>query len=80
MNCVLFAKMNQVLSKENRTLKKYWKIKKKYWKIQGKVMEFCRSGKVGTLVFSNVMYVLYFGSIKFSPFFVTCSFAKQKKY
>ena len=29
MNCVLFAKMDQVFSKENKTLKKYWKIGKK---------------------------------------------------
>ena len=35
MNCVLFAKMDQVFSKENKTLKKYWKIGKKYWKSQG---------------------------------------------
>ena len=24
MNCLLFAKMDQVFSKENKTLKKYW--------------------------------------------------------
>ena len=29
MNCVLFAKMDQVFSKENKALKKYWKIGKK---------------------------------------------------
>ena len=29
MNCLLFAKMDQVFSKENKTLKKYWKIGKK---------------------------------------------------
>ena len=39
MNCVLFAKMDQVFSKENKTLKKYWKIGKKYWKSQGKGRE-----------------------------------------
>ena len=49
MNCVLFAKMDQVFSKENKTLKKYWKIGKKYWKSQGKVREFYQSGIVGTL-------------------------------
>ena len=49
MNCVLFAKMDQVFSKENKTLKKYWKIGEKYLKSQGKVREFCQSGKVGTL-------------------------------
>ena len=45
MNCVLFAKMDQVFSKENKTLKKYWKIGEKYWKSQGKVREFCQSEK-----------------------------------
>ena len=54
MNCVLFAKMDQVFSKENRTLKKYWKIGKKYWKSQGKVREFCQSGKVGTLFLIHI--------------------------
>ena len=49
MNCVLFAKMDQVFSKENKTLKKYLENWKKYWKSQGKVREFCHSGKVGTL-------------------------------
>ena len=50
MNCVLFAKMDQVFSKENKTLKKNTgKLEKKYWKSQGKVREFCQSGKVGTL-------------------------------
>ena len=29
MNCVLFAKMDQVSSLENNTLKKYWKNGKK---------------------------------------------------
>ena len=52
MNCVLFAKMDQVFSLGNRTLKKYWKNGKKYWKSQGKVREFCQSGKVGTLYWS----------------------------
>ena len=49
MNCVLFAKMDHVLSKENKTLKKYWKIGKN----TGKVREFCQSGKVGTLIKFN---------------------------
>ena len=48
MNCVLFAKMDQVFSKENKTLKKYWKIGKN----TGKVGEFCHSGKVGTLYYT----------------------------
>ena len=52
MNCVLFAKGDQVFGlKKNKTLKKYWKNGKKYWKSQGKVREFCQSGKVGTLTF-----------------------------
>ena len=49
MNCVLFVKMDNFFSLENRTLKKYWKMAKKYWKSQGKVREFYKSGKVGTL-------------------------------
>ena len=53
MNCVLFAKMDQVFSKENKTLKKYWKIGRKYWKSQEKVREFRQFGKVGTLNFST---------------------------
>ena len=32
MNCVLFAKMDQVFSKENKTLKNTGKLEKKYWK------------------------------------------------
>ena len=36
MNCVLFAKMDQVFSKENKTLKKYWKIGKKILQKSGK--------------------------------------------
>ena len=35
MNCVLFAKMNQVFSFKKIKLKKYWKNGKKYWKSQG---------------------------------------------
>ena len=46
MNCVLFAKMDQVFSKENKTLKKNTG---KLEKNTGKVREFCQSGKVGTL-------------------------------
>ena len=42
MNCVLFAKMDQVSSKENKTLKKYWNIGTKN---AGKFREFCQSGK-----------------------------------
>ena len=49
MNCVLFAKVDQVFSlkKNNKTLKKYWKVAKN----TGKVREFCQSGKVGTLLY-----------------------------
>ena len=46
MNCVLFAKMDQVFSlKKIKTLKQNWKMEK----ITGKVREFCQSGKVGTM-------------------------------
>ena len=47
MNCVLFAKMDQVFSKENKSLKK---ILENWKKNTGKVREFYQSGKVGTLV------------------------------
>ena len=57
MNCVLFAKMDQVFSKENKTLKKYWKIGKKTGKVRG----FCQSGKVGTL---TIVICYSFGQIR----------------
>ena len=47
MNCVLFAKMDQVFSLKNKTLKNTGKMEKD----TGKVREFCQSGKVGTLMF-----------------------------
>ena len=49
MNCVLFAKMDQIFSKENKALKKYWKIGKKYWKSQG-ILSVRKSGNPGYLV------------------------------
>ena len=52
MNCVLFAKMDQVFSKENKTLKK---ILENWKENTGKVMEFCQSGKVGTLYNETVV-------------------------
>ena len=52
MNCVLFAKMDQVFSKENKTLKKYWKIGKKYWKSQG-ILSVRKSGNPGYAPFRN---------------------------
>ena len=44
MNCVLFAKMNQVFSFKKK-LKKYWKNGNKYWQSQ----EILPVRKVGTL-------------------------------
>ena len=46
MNCVLFAKMDQVFSKENKTLKKYWKIEKNTGKVREKsgILSFRKSG------------------------------------
>ena len=60
MNCVLFAKMDQVFSykKKTKTLKKYWKNGKKYWKSTGKVREFCQSENVGTLVYIPLSFFL----------------------
>ena len=48
MNCVLFAKMNQVFS-----FKKTKRNTGKMAKNTGKVREFCQSGKVGTLALSK---------------------------
>ena len=48
MNCVLFAKMDQVFSLKKQDIKKILEKWKKFWKNQGKVREFCQSGKVGT--------------------------------
>ena len=49
MNCVLFAKMDQVFSEENKTLKKYWKFGKKYWKSQG-ILSVRKSGNPAWVV------------------------------
>ena len=51
MNCVLFAKMDQVFSLKNKTLKKYWKMGKN----TGKVREFCQAEKVGTMISVKVV-------------------------
>ena len=52
MNCVVFAKMDQVFSLK-KTLKKYLKNGKNTGNL-GKVREFCLSGKVGTMLQSCV--------------------------
>ena len=54
MNCVLFAKMDQVFSLKKQNIKKYRNNGKRYWKSYGKVREFCQSGKVGTLTLSKL--------------------------
>ena len=46
MNCVLFAKIDQVFSLGNRALKIYWKNGKKYWKSQG-ILSVQKSGNPG---------------------------------
>ena len=51
MNCVLFAKMDQVFSLKNKTLKKYWKMGKN----TGKVREFCQAEKVETMISVKVL-------------------------
>ena len=58
MNCILFAKIDQVFSLKNRTLKKYRKNGKKYWKSQGIVREFCQSRKVGTLCMFSFSFAI----------------------
>ena len=49
MNCVLFAKMDQVFSLK-KTIKRILQNGKNNWKSQGKVGEFRQSGKVGTMI------------------------------
>ena len=49
MNCVLFAKMDQVLSLKNETLKNTGKMEKN----TGKVRKFCQCGKVGTMTLNT---------------------------
>ena len=60
MNCVLFAKMDQVFSKENKTLKKYWKIGEKYWKSQG-ILSVRKSGNPAKdrmwIIFKDEIYI-----------------------
>ena len=55
MNCVLFAKMDQVFSLKNKTLKNTGKMEKD----TGKVREFCQSGKVGTLILLPLPFRTY---------------------
>ena len=57
MNCVLFAKMDQVFSKENKTLKKYLKIGEKYWKSQG-ILLVRKSGNPGQLLVNKLYLTL----------------------
>ena len=45
MNCVLFAKMDQVFIKTKQNIKKLPENGEK----TGKVREFCQSGKMGTM-------------------------------
>ena len=74
MNCVLFAKMDQVFSKENKTFKKYWKIGKKYWKSQG-FLSVQKSGNHETtthfpsvpLPFDRRMVIFLFQVITWNP-------------
>ena len=44
MNCVLFAKMDQVFSLKNKTLKNTGKLEKKWWKSQV-ILSVRKSGK-----------------------------------
>ena len=51
MNCVLFAKIDQVISLKKQNIKKNTG---KMEKNTGKVMEFCQSGNVGTMSLSDL--------------------------
>ena len=48
MNCILFAKMDQVFGLKIN-FKNTGKMEKKYW--NGKVRKFCQAGKVGTMCY-----------------------------
>ena len=58
MNCVLFAKLDQVFSLKKKQNNKgiLEKMEKKYWKSLGKIGEFCQSGKVETVVSSESLF------------------------
>ena len=55
MNCVLFAKMDQVFSLKNKTFKTYWKMEK-----YGKVGDFFSVRKSGNYVLVIHMYLVYY--------------------
>ena len=56
MNCVLFAKMDQVFSKEHKTLKNTGKLEKKYWKSQG-ILSVRKSGNPEyTMLYGHCYY------------------------
>ena len=48
MDCILFAKMDQVFSKENKILKKILENWEKYWKSQG-ILSVQKSGNPDSL-------------------------------
>ena len=56
MNCVLFAKIDQVFSKENKTLKKYWKIGNKILEKSGKSQGILSAWKSGNPAFMAWFY------------------------
>ena len=60
MNCVLFAKMDQVFSLKKKHLKNTGKMAKN----TGKIREFCQSGKMGTLI--PAMTSIFFSEMKTS--------------
>ena len=49
INCVLFAKMDQVFSLKNKTLKNTGKMKKKTWKSLG-ILSVRKSGNHGRMI------------------------------
>ena len=50
MNCVLLAKMDQVFSSKSKTIKHTAKVGEN----TTKVLEFCQSGKVGTMLTQKI--------------------------
>ena len=74
MNCVLFAKMDQVFSKENQTLKKYWKIGEKYWKSQG-ILSVRKSGNPVSMKGTKILNCKMI-AVHYIQFMCYCSFTK----
>ena len=55
MNCVLFAKMDQVFRLKNQNIKENTGKIEKHTGSSGEIREFCQSGKVGTMYYRGMI-------------------------